>query len=765
MKYIVQQIIKTLVFFTFIYTANAQTKVYVPDVDFRNGLINHIPSYNITQGTGDTVIVPNIITITDIKVPSLNIYDMTGIEAFTNLVRLDCYNAQVSSLDISVLPNLTYLKCGSNQYLTTLVLNNTIDTLDCDGANISTLNVSSSPNLRFLNCSYNNLTTLDVSSLSSLKVLLCAGNPITSLTLSNSIEKLDCSQNNLTALDVSNLTSLKELQCNFIPSLTSLTLNSTLEILGAGITGITTLDVSTLHSLKMLQCFDTPSLTTLILGDSLTFVECFNTGITTLDISVSPLLQALMCYDIPTLSEIIINGNDSLRYFNSFNTNVSSLDFSSCIKLEQLRCGNSPLTSLIVGTSTLLWELNCPSTKLTTLDVSHVVNLQQFYCSNDSLTTLNLWNNTALTLLECQNNIYLDTIYMPSGYTTFIDKDAGTTVITVLNNINNPSVSTGTTGLFGLGNTNVLINFTNATDTDGSLNASTNNNPTVVGGLPSGVDYVFSDKYWTITNTGLTNFMYDITLDLTGIDSITNFNALKILKRSNATSVWQDVVADLGATISYNAPKITISGLTSFSDFAIGGDNANNPLPVTLLTFTATIKNSNVELFWNTASEINNEKFEVQKAEFKHQKPEWKTVGLVKGNGTSYTSHHYTFIDKNILAEKYLYRLKQTDTDGKVMYSTEVLVHTIPTSIKVEQNFPNPFNPTTTINYQLPVNTFVTLKVYNILGEEVATLVNEEKSAGIYQVKFDGSSLSSGIYFYKLTAGKISEIKKMMLVK
>jgi len=89
----------------------------------------------------------------------------------------------------------------------------------------------------------------------------------------------------------------------------------------------------------------------------------------------------------------------------------------------------------------------------------------------------------------------------------------------------------------------------------------------------------------------------------------------------------------------------------------------------------------------------------------------------------------------------------------------------IPTNFELSQNYPNPFNPTTTINYQITKNDFVSLKVYDILGNEVATLVNEEKATGSYEINFDASSLSSGTYFYKLQAGSFIESKKMLLLK
>ena len=89
----------------------------------------------------------------------------------------------------------------------------------------------------------------------------------------------------------------------------------------------------------------------------------------------------------------------------------------------------------------------------------------------------------------------------------------------------------------------------------------------------------------------------------------------------------------------------------------------------------------------------------------------------------------------------------------------------IPTAYALSQNYPNPFNPTTTIKYQIPELSFVTIKVYDVLGIEIATLVNEEKAVGSYEVEFDATSLPSGIFFYKLQAGDFVATKKMVLMK
>ena len=144
----------------------------------------------------------------------------------------------------------------------------------------------------------------------------------------------------------------------------------------------------------------------------------------------------------------------------------------------------------------------------------------------------------------------------------------------------------------------------------------------------------------------------------------------------------------------------------------------------------------------------------------------WEKIGFVEGNGTTNAPKEYSFSEKNIPSGKYSYRLKQIDRDGKFSYSNVVEVSVAEVKqFGLEQNYPNPFNPVTMINYQLPMNSTVTLKVYDAIGREVATLVNEVKEAGTYSVTFDGSKLSSGLYFYTIKAGNFIATKKLTLMK
>jgi hypothetical protein len=194
--------------------------------------------------------------------------------------------------------------------------------------------------------------------------------------------------------------------------------------------------------------------------------------------------------------------------------------------------------------------------------------------------------------------------------------------------------------------------------------------------------------------------------------------------------------------------------------------------PVELTSFNATLLDYNVRLDWTTVTENNNSGFEILRGIYPassgtQNDKQWKTIGFVPGFGTTAEPKSYSFIDENVTTATYKYRLKQIDFDGTFEYSNEIEVEVdfSPKEFVLYQNYPNPFNPKTVISYQLPVTSNVTLKVYDVLGNEVATLVNEEKQPGVYEVEFDASSFSSGMYLYKLQAGTFVQTKKMILTK
>ena len=228
------------------------------------------------------------------------------------------------------------------------------------------------------------------------------------------------------------------------------------------------------------------------------------------------------------------------------------------------------------------------------------------------------------------------------------------------------------------------------------------------------------------------------------------------------------ITIETGADISAYAK--TVNGMLSGG----GTWNGSFPLPVELFSFTAFADKNGVTLSWKTATEVNNYGFEIERAmenrtlssRTETRDDNWSKIGFVEGNGTTNAPKSYSFVDKSA-SGKTSYRLKQIDRDGEFEYSqtVEVTAVSAPKEFGLKQNYPNPFNPSTAISYQLSENGFTSLKVYDAIGREVATLVSEVKEAGYYSVQFDGAKLSSGIYFAKLTSSGKTQMRKLLLLK
>ena len=186
-------------------------------------------------------------------------------------------------------------------------------------------------------------------------------------------------------------------------------------------------------------------------------------------------------------------------------------------------------------------------------------------------------------------------------------------------------------------------------------------------------------------------------------------------------------------------------------------------VPVELNSFSAAVVDGFVNLKWSTATESNNRGFEVQR---KAEGTSFATIGFVEGKGTTTDAQNYSFVDNSVQTGKYQYRLKQMDLNGQSSYSNVVEVNLNPNEFNLAQNYPNPFNPSTTINFSLAKETNVNLRVFDLLGQQVVSLVsNEFMQAGSYSYKFDASTLSSGTYIYRLEAGDFVQTKKMTLTK
>lgn len=224
-----------------------------------------------------------------------------------------------------------------------------------------------------------------------------------------------------------------------------------------------------------------------------------------------------------------------------------------------------------------------------------------------------------------------------------------------------------------------------------------------------------------------------------------------------------------------NSYTIQVKNIKSINNVAMNDTTISlgSVLPVELISFNASAKNNLVLLTWKTATEVNNNGFEIekrreQKSEIRNQieGKSWQKIGFVEGSGTSNTPKEYQFVDNGVSAGQYRYRLKQIDRDGRFEYSSVVEANVIaPEQYSLSQNYPNPFNPTTTIRYSLGLPGFVSLKVFDLLGKEIAVLVNEFHTAGDFQATFNAEKIPSGLYFYTLTAGTFSASKKLLLLK
>ena len=197
----------------------------------------------------------------------------------------------------------------------------------------------------------------------------------------------------------------------------------------------------------------------------------------------------------------------------------------------------------------------------------------------------------------------------------------------------------------------------------------------------------------------------------------------------------------------------------------------NSPLPVELERFTTSSTGRDVNISWETKTEVNSSKFEVERSAVNTQN--WVKVGEVTASGNSNSAKEYSFTDKKLNSGKYSYRLKMVDNDGTYEYSKVVETEvSLPKEYAISQNYPNPFNPSTRIDYQLPFDSKVSLDIYGITGEKVATILNGDVAAGYYTTEINAGALNlaSGVYIYRISATgsnnqNFVQVKKLMLTK
>jgi len=404
---------------------------------------------------------------------------------------------------------------------------------------------------------------------------------------------------------------------------------------------------------------------------------------------------------------------------------------------------------------------------------------------NVGLYKWDLGNEASVSGTPTVNNLLFSSTASPSLTTGFTVN--GNLVLEKNIDLNGQTITLGNSGYLSEGSSR-LYGTSGTVTTTRTLGTLTT--PTNIGGLGFSIKSTGALGSTTITrgHTEQINgsLLYNTTryydASVSGgynLDVVYNYNQnelngsgteanLRLFKSTDGGNTWTKQET---ASLNQTDNTLSLTGVSGLSRWT-AADNTS-PLPVELTSFAASISNGVVTLKWSTATEVNNYGFEVERTEWMNGcMNEWKQIGFVAGSGNSNSVKEYSFTDiPNHLSiqpynHSFQYRLKQIDNDGTFAYSKEIEVENLrPSTFDLRQNYPNPFNPTTVINYQLPENAFVTLKIFDVTGNEVTTLINESKEAGYYSVTFTPANIASGVYVYQLKAGNFLSTKKLLLMK
>ncbi len=354
----------------------------------------------------------------------------------------------------------------------------------------------------------------------------------------------------------------------------------------------------------------------------------------------------------------------------------------------------------------------------------------------------------------------------------------------------------------------VIISFTTAPDQAGKIkinhiDASDGSDltPSIVDeGIGITIDRR-SNMYWILSFTTINNGTYNLKIYASGISNVNDYSKLALIHSDDGIAFNQIGLSHITSLITsdgtdfYVLQRDNITGGIG-GQFYIGSNSSENPLPIELNSFDYKIKLNTVILNWQTATEVDNYGFEIERTwtsslSYRQALGEnshailsgaegWEEIGFVQGNGNSNSPKNYTFTDNLIYTQttspvNLEYRLKQIDNDGTFSYSKEIKVFykSIPKDFTFYQNYPNPFNPTTKIKFDLPVDCKVRVAIHNLLGEEIRELLNTTMRAGFNEVDFDANDLATGIYFYSIKTESLDQsnnstfnvVKKMLLVK
>ncbi len=293
------------------------------------------------------------------------------------------------------------------------------------------------------------------------------------------------------------------------------------------------------------------------------------------------------------------------------------------------------------------------------------------------------------------------------------------------------------------------------------------------GSFAVGYSYASSDTVFTTFDYSLGDTLLLVSKYEVIAGALNDVVSLYIFDNSAPAPLSEPITPTIGPIINTTTSADIDPGSISLRQYNAGqniiidgirlGTVWTSIIPVELTSFAASVNGTSVNLNWSTATELNNSGFEIER---KSTSSSWTKIGFVAGNGTTSEVKNYSYSDNSLGTGNYSYRLKQVDFDGAFEYSKVIEVEIVtPNNFELSQNYPNPFNPTTSIKFNIPEAGNVKLGVYNLLGQEVKSLVNGFRTAGAYTVNFDASNLSSGIYLYKIEMNNFTQVRKMTLLK
>jgi hypothetical protein len=297
------------------------------------------------------------------------------------------------------------------------------------------------------------------------------------------------------------------------------------------------------------------------------------------------------------------------------------------------------------------------------------------------------------------------------------------------------------------------------------------------GTASSGLSSISTVRYWSIVlasglfTSGTVNLTYGAD------DGVTSYGEINVGTQTSSgpNGAYASIGGNATANGSGNITSNSISSLGNSSTpsfFVLGNiPGGTNPLPVEMTSFTASMQSGNCAILkWSTATEVNNSGFEIERRSANSEQltvNSWQKIGFVSGAGTSNSPKEYTYQDVNLAPGVYVYRIKQIDNNGAFKYSASTQVDAgVAKGFELLSFYPNPFNPTTNVQFSVPQDGYASLKVYNMLGQEVATLFDGMAQAGHYiPATFDGSRFASGVYFSRLQYNGKSLVQRMLMTK